>query len=236
VARWNYLRAKMAAKLADARAHATLRELHVRHSFFARFQTPSGVTDGIGAIDAPERNDLLVPLIMIWRGEEELRDVVGSILILGLWRDLDLVYQLQAPIWESDVDELESLLVFNFLRAVGTMTLDGNPDIGQSLVRAARRDTTWVRKRAYLVQAREDVIGRFLFAVEAEDQLAPMGVSERDLSSALGQIMGPEDVDLLVEAYIHDRSRESLAERFGRTVKEIKRRLHYLLKRLRRYV
>jgi hypothetical protein len=233
---WNYLRVKMATGLGSARAFDVLRELHLRYAFLERFPSPVAVTEELAVLTGDARNQLLASLISAWRAGRESRELLASILIVGLWRDLDLVHQSQSAVLrKQNIEELEALLIFHFLRAVDAIPLERSPDLGQSLVRTARRDATRALSRGRRRPEHDAVIAQLLVAATSDVPTLAVQISEPELRNKLQRIIRSEDVDLLVEAYLHERPHNWLAERFRRTVKAINKRLHRVLSRLRRY-
>jgi hypothetical protein len=229
-----FLRAGLSAFLEGPQAADSLQELQSARPAFARFLDPTAIVAEIAAQQAPRRNDLVVELISVWRHARALRHVTGAVLTLGLWKDLNLVYQYEAQFWVSILEEFEALFVFHFLRAINSSRVERAPDAGQSLVRAARRDATRALVRTRELQARDLRFGHLLLNT-ASGALVPLNeFSERDLRSTLTRLMRREDIDLLVEVFVNDRSREWLVERFHKSRTQINFRVYRLLGRRRR--
>lgn len=231
---WNSLRAQLSTYVDGSQAAESFRELQYRHACFEPHESPPALISALTSAARDARNTLLLELIPIWRRDRESRQLLTSVLILGLWRDLDVVHQYQSAYWESNVDELEALLIFHLLRAVASMNVARAPDIGQSLVRAARRDAKHALARGRVLSARDVIVGQFLLAALPGETSSPTTVSEQDLRQALSRVVRRDDIDLLVEVFINERPRSWLIERFQRSADQINVRVHRLISRLRR--
>jgi hypothetical protein len=234
MSRWNLLHTELVAYVACPIESELFSELKAKRPALIPFSDPNAVVREISAKEAPERNALLVELIAIWRQEPRARRLAAAMLLLGLWRDLDLVYQYQTQFSESNQDELEALLMLHFLRALASTGVERAPDVGQSLVRAARRDAKRALIRAQVLQARDLMIGNILVNTTSGSLMPLDEISERELRNTLNRLMRAEDIDLLVEVFLNERPRHWLIERFHKSAAEINARVYRILNRLRR--
>jgi hypothetical protein len=234
MSRWPLLRAGLSAYVDGPQSATLLARLHDIRPELSLYADATTLVDKLAAQEAPERNELVVAMISAWRQDSTLRRLTAAILALGLWKDLNFIYQYEAQNWESTIEEFEALFIFHFLRAINSSDVERAPDPGQSLVRAARRDARHALVRTRQLEARDLLLGQVLLSTASGDLVPFNQIPERDLRVTLSRLMRSEDIDLLVEVFLNDRPRDWLVERFRKSSSQINFRIYRILSRLRR--
>lgn len=234
MSRWYAIRSTLGAYVSSLRCSMPFVALKSAATALSGFEHPQDLIAEVNVREGPDRNELVSELVTSWRRDRGLRDLTGSLLILGLWGDLDFVHQFLAETPSEDMDEIDALYLFNFVRAVGSVDVRAAPDIGKSLVRAARRDTKETLRRARDLDNRDLLIAGLLVATEPGVTVPFDRLTETDLRRALAPLVAKDDLDLLVEVFLNERPRQWLVERFKRSSKQITSSVHRVLRRLRR--
>jgi len=234
MSRWYAVHSGLSAYVRRPRAAALYPAVCEERPALGAFRDPSQIAIELATSEGSAKNALVLELVMAWRRDRATRPLTGALLILGLWNDLSTVHQLLTGSWEESADETEGLLLYRFLHAVGSSDVSRAPDAGMSLVRSAARDTRRALQRTQDLDNRDLLIGGLMVATEPGVTVPFDQLSESDLRRALGSIVRNDDIDLLVEVFFNDRSRQWLSERFKRTPRQINVRVFRILRRLRR--
>jgi len=235
--RWERLRVSMLQHVEAAEAKEDFAELS------ATLQELVGCSCARDAIDRAQQGrqyaeEISRALVGVWRDRPTLREPIGALLMLCLWKDLTKVFRKQRrPFWTKLEDDLASEIIRAFLNAVADPATSRAPRVADTLVLRTMERVVAMRRR----QLRLD--GERRRRSQLPEWLNPPARSPREikrleLTNEIEQL-GLEatvEIDLLIEVFRSDHNFDAVAARRGMSRDEVMVRTKRLLARLREHV
>lgn len=242
---WEALHAGLARSIEGREASRLFEDLRSRRPALAPFTNPAAV-ERVLAHDRGsllERDRVLRELVEEVQSKGAGRRLAHALLLLGLWPGLDAVFRRRRRCFRSEVGDLETEIIDQFTAQVERIRLQRVTCLAATLVLNTEREVVdaRIRERSYAAKC-EGVTPDALPAPENADAPLksvfglPTDQSDADdiasLRRWLEQAVG-RDVDLVVEAVFHGKSRLEIATALGISHAAARKRLERALGRAR---
>jgi RNA polymerase sigma-70 factor (ECF subfamily) len=223
----------------------SFQELQARSSALSRFQSPVAAAAFLAheGSDLPQKDRILRGLVQEVHDKGPARRIAHVLLLLGLWPGLDAVFRRRRRLFRRDVQDLETEIVDQFTAQVERIRLRQVTCLAATLVLNTEREIVDARIRERSLAARCEAVTPEAIAAPAPEDSPPASAfglpsdqSDAEDVAALRRWLEPvvgRDVDLVVDAVFHGKSRLELAAALGISHAAARKRLERALSRAR---
>lgn len=242
---WEALHAGLMRSIEAPDAVRSFEELQGGTAALSQFRSPATAAAFLAheGSDLQQKDQILRGLVEEVHDKGPARRIAHVLLLLGLWPGLDAVFRRRRRLFRGDVQDLETEIVDQFTAQVQGIRLQRVTCLAATLVLNTEREVVDACVRERSLAARSEAVTPEAIAAPApaESPLAsvfglPSDQSDAEDVAALRRWLEPvvgRDVDLVVDAVFHGKSRLELAAALGISHAAARKRLERALARAR---